>query len=104
VTTYFDVVYHCQVIKEADILKCTGDTQTGYRLGLLAAYGDGAIPVGKYNPACRRFLNTGNTIKKRRLSRAVRSDKTNDLTAVDVEADIFKGLQTPKAFVKLFYF
>jgi hypothetical protein len=101
---YLDIIDHCQVVKESNILKCAGDTQSRHYFGLPAADGNGAILFGKYNSACGWFLNTGNTIKKRRLAGAVRSDKTNDLTAVDVKADILKGLQAAKAFVKLFYF
>ncbi len=85
-------------------MKCAGNTQTGYRLGLFAANGEGAIPVCKNNLAGSRFLNTGNAIKQRRLAGAVRSDKTDNITAVDVEGDIFKGFQTPKVFVKRVYF
>ncbi len=101
---YLDVIYHCQVVKEPDILKCAGDSQTCYRFWLLAANGDGAAAVGKYNLTPGRLLNTGYAIKKRRLPGAVRSYKTKDFVPVDVKGDIFKGLQAAKAFEKLFYF
>jgi hypothetical protein len=103
-TAYLDVVYDRQVIKETDILKCAGDSQTGYRFGLFAADGDSAILAGKYNLAPGRLLNPGYAIKEGCLAGAVRSDQSNDLVAVDVKTDIFKGLQAAKAFVKLFYF
>jgi hypothetical protein len=103
-TAYLDIIEHGQIVKESDILKCTGDAQGCHCFGLLAADRDGAVLFGKYNSARGWFLNTGNAIKKGRLAGTVRTDKTDDLTAVDVKADIFKGFQAAKAFVKLFYF
>jgi hypothetical protein len=101
---YLDIIDHCQVVKEPDILKCAGDPQGSDRLRLPTADGDGTASVGKHNLTLSRLLNTGYAIKKRRLPGAVRSYKANDLASIYVKGDIIEGHQTAKAFIKLLYF
>jgi hypothetical protein len=103
-TTYLDIIDHCQVVKEPDILKCAGDPQGSDRLRLLTADGDGAPAVCKYNLASSRLLNTGNAIKERRLPGTIRPNKADDFAPLDVKGDIVEGLQAAKAFIKLLYF
>jgi hypothetical protein len=87
-TTYLDIIDHCQVVKEPDILKCAGDPQGSDRLRLLTADGDGAATVGKQNLTLSRLLNTGNAIKKRRLPGTIRPNKADDFASIYVKGDI----------------
>jgi hypothetical protein len=87
-TTYLDIIDHCQVVKEPDILKCSGDPQGSDRLRLLTADGDGAATVGKQNLTLSRLLNTGNAIKKRRLPGTIRPNKADDFASIYVKGDI----------------
>jgi hypothetical protein len=103
-TAYLDIVDHCQVVKEANILKCAGDPQGCDRLRFPTADGDFAAAVGKHNLTPGRLLNPGYTIKERRLSGTVRPYKTNDLASINVKGDIIEGHQTAKAFKKLINF
>ena len=103
-TAYLDIIDHCQVVKESDILKCASDAQGCDCFGLFTANGNDAPLVTKYNLAPGRFFNTGNAIKEGRLAGTVRSYQADDFVSVDVKANIFKGLQAAKTFVKRFYF
>jgi hypothetical protein len=87
-TTYLDIIDHCQVVKEPDILKCAGDPQGSDRLRLLTADGDGAATVGKQNLTLSRLLNTGYAIKKRRLPGTIRPNKADDFASIYVKGDI----------------
>ena len=85
-------------------MKCAGDPYGSNRLRLLTADGDGTAAVGKYDLAPGRFLNTGNTIKERRLPGAVGPDKAEYFTLFNIKGDILKGFQPAKALKQLFDF
>ena len=81
------VVFHAQLVEEADVLKGTGDTgpvdlDGVHAVGVLAVHHDGAAGG---------LIDLGQQVENGGLARAVGADETGDLGAAHGEVEVVDG-------------
>src|SRR6266478_133393 len=84
VAAYADVVADRKGRKERHILKCSADTHCRYAMLRLL---QNATVLEQDVPSARP-VDSAQTIEQRRLSRAIRSDQPDDVSARNVERDV----------------
>ena len=100
----FDVVDNTQVVKQADILKGPGDSQSGDKLRFFSADGVSGPFPGKQDFSTGWFFHPGHAVKQGGLPGSVRADHSDDLSKINIIGYIVQGFQTPKIFCQVFYF
>jgi len=90
----FNIVEDRQFFKEPDILKGSGDAQSGILIGPQA----GDISVVKVDATTGGFEDTGKQIKHRGLAGPVRTDQADQFTAADLDAVIRQGGDAAETF------
>src|SRR5262249_61101298 len=87
-----DVVEHAHALEERDVLEGAGDSQRGdvvwLELGPVLALEEDPPLLGLVEPADR--------VQERGLPRPIRTDDGDDLSPVDVDADLAQSLDGPE--------
>jgi len=91
----FNIVADRQLFKESDILKGSGNAQSGILIGPQA----GDISFAKVDAATAGFEDTGKQIKHRGLAGPIRSDQADQFTPADLDAVICQGSDTAETFI-----
>ena len=86
------VVEHRELFEEADVLKRSRDAEGGD----LVRFQVRGRNAADFDRAVARFVDAGEDVEHRRLSRAVRSDETDQLMRPDGEIEIGDGRESAK--------
>ena len=89
VKTYFYIFFHCQFVKQTDILERTGDTRLIYLHGIHP----GSVFSVQQNRSPGRLIYLSQQIEYRRLSRSVGTDQPRDLRPADGQIEVLHRLQ-----------
>jgi len=90
----FYIVEDSQLFKKSNILKGSGDTQSGVLIGPLP----GNISVVKVDTATGGFENAGKQIKHGGLASPIGSDQADQFSMVDLDAIVCQGGDAAEAF------
>src|SRR5262249_1522144 len=97
--TGHEVVEHAHALEERDVLKRAGNTELGH-VGCGQAR---AITPLEQDAAFVRMVEAADDVQERRLAGAVGADDREDLSALDVQADIAQGEQRAEAHAHTFH-
>ena len=84
VKTYFYIFFHCQFVKQTDILERTGDARLIYLHGIHP----GSVFSVQQNRSPGRLIYLSQQIEYRRLSRSVGTDQPRDLRSAHYQIEI----------------